>query len=326
MKQVDRFLQDIKPAPVYQPADDLWVVTSFFNSQNYSTKYINYTLFINSLEKSGINYLVIECAFNDQPFTLPNSPHILKVRSKSILWQKERLLNIAISSLPPSCTKVAWLDCDVFFENELWAVETSKILDSYTVVQPFDFVIRLPKGVSCYEGKGDRWESFASVYQKNPNQLPISDFTLHGHTGFAWAIRRSIVSKHDLYDTCISGSADHLMAHAFIGDFYSGCINQLLGQNDFTVKHFHEWAQAVYSDVSGKIGYVPGTLLHLWHGDMINRQYLKRSQELAQFKFNPYEDILINSEKCWEWSYKDVSKIGLHEWAIDFYDSRREDG
>lgn len=326
MQREDSFSQDTKPVRIYQPADDLWIITSYFNSQNYSTKYINYTLFIDSLEKSNINYLVIECVFNDQPFTLPDSSNILKVRSKSILWQKERLLNVAANSLPPSCTKIAWIDCDIFFENENWAVEASKLLDSYKVIQPFDSVIRLPKGAFSYEGAGDRWESFASVYHKNPNQLPVSDFTLHGHTGFAWAIRRDIVSNHGLYDSCISGSADHLMAHAFTGDFYSGCIDQLLGQNDFTVKHFHEWARAVYSNVSGEISYVPGTLLHLWHGDMINRQYLKRSQELARFEFNPYEDILINLEGCWEWSYKGLSKIGLQEWAVDFYDSRKEDG
>ena len=326
MEQPNILLQDVIPAQIYKSVDDLCVVTSFFNSQNYSTKYANYTAFINSLERSGINYLVIECAFKDQSFTLPSSPNVLKVRSKSILWQKERLLNVAISHLPTSCTKVAWVDCDILFENELWAVETSKLLDSYNVVQPFDSVIRLPRAASYYAGDGFRWESFASVYQKRPNQLPISEFALHGHTGFAWAIRKSIISKHGLYDACISGSGDHLMAHAFTGDFDSGCNDQILGQNKFMLQHFQEWAEKIYPDVSGRIGCTSGTILHLWHGDYINRQYLKRNQELALFKFNPYKDILINSEGCWEWNQNGISKLKLNEWAERYYESRKEDG
>ncbi|MDJ1473227.1 hypothetical protein [Xanthocytophaga flava] len=326
MGQSNSFLYEIRPSQIYKPVDDLWVITTFFNSQNYVTKHNNFNLFIDSLEKSCIKYLVIECAFNDQPFILPNSPNILKVRSKSVLWQKERLLNVAIQALPKNCTKLAWIDCDILFENESWIVETSKLLDTYPVVQPFEFVIRLPKGCSYYEGKGDQWESFASVYQKRSNQLPACDFNSHGHTGFAWAIRKEIITKNGLYDASISGSGDHIMAHAFCGDYYSDCMTQIFGQNDFAIKHFYEWAQAIYQEISGKIGFIPGTILHLWHGDIINRQYLKRNQELAQFKFNPYEDIFINSEGCWEWNDKDSSKYNLHQWAIQYYYNRKEDG
>jgi hypothetical protein len=319
-----RFSQDIKPAQVYQPAKDLWIITSFFNSQNYATKRDNYNKFILSLEKSGINYLVVECAFGDQPFTLPDSHQVLQVRAQSILWQKERLLNIATSHLPASCTKVAWVDCDVLFENESWAIETSRLLDYQAVVQPFDFAIRLPRGVSSYKGEGERWESFAAVYRQRPGELPAANFLEHGHTGFVWAARRDIITRHGLYDACISGSSDHLMA--FTGDFRSACIDQMLRGNIFTRKHFLAWAEAIYADVAGKIGCVSGTLLHLWHGDTINRQYLKRNHEVADFNFNPYQDISLDAQGCWAWSGKQSSKGSLHKWAIAVDGARKEDG
>lgn len=326
MDGLSRLSQNIKPAQVYQPVKDLWVITSFFNSQNYATKRANYNEFIDSLERSGINYLVIECAFGDQPFTLPSSHRVLHVRAQSILWQKERLLNIATSHLPVSCTKVAWVDCDVLFENELWAVETSQFLECQTIVQPFNFAIRLPRGVSYYQGEGERWESFAAVYQRRPRELPVGNFLDHGHTGFAWAIRRDIITRHGLYDACISGSSDHLMAHAFTGDFQSACISQMLGENIFTRKHFLAWADAVYLDVAGEIGCIPGSLLHLWHGDTVNRQYLKRNHEVADLNFNPYEDILLDAQDCWKWNRKDSSKGNLQEWAIAVEGARKEDG
>ena len=161
--QTDCFPQHVEPARAYRPAHDLWVITSFFNSQQYSSKYKNFILFRDSLERSGVNYLVVECAFKGQPFTIPASSRVLRVRSQSILWQKERLLNIAISALPQECTKVAWIDCDVLFEKESWAIETSSLLESYVVVQPFESCVRLPKDSRSYEGAGECYESFASV-------------------------------------------------------------------------------------------------------------------------------------------------------------------
>src|SRR5437867_4278139 len=54
-----------------------------------------------------------------------------------ILWQKERLLNLALRTLPPSCKKVAWIDCDVVFQADDWAERTSRLLDRFMLVQPF---------------------------------------------------------------------------------------------------------------------------------------------------------------------------------------------
>lgn len=308
------------------PADDLWVVTCYFNSSNFITKYENYLLFIASLERSAINYLVIECAFDDQSFSLPESPNVMKVRSDSIVWQKERLLNMAVAVLPDACKKVAWIDCDVFFENEAWATETSALLDHHAVVQPFEYVVRLPRNEDHYAGRGECYESFAAVYQKNSNKVPQGDFNRHGHTGFAWAMRRDVLQKHGLYDPCPSGSSDHLMVHAFCDDLDSFCMPQLFGDNDIAVQHFRQWAKAVYPEVCGQVVYVPGILLHSWHGDVINRQYLKRNLELAAFKFNPFNDLQLNAAGCWEWAELNPSRAGLIQWSRDFYDSRKEDG
>jgi hypothetical protein len=66
-----------------------------------------YDTFMALMRRSRINVLTIECAFGDDQFVLPDTPDVIKVRSASLLWQKERLLNIGAMYLPASCRRVA---------------------------------------------------------------------------------------------------------------------------------------------------------------------------------------------------------------------------
>jgi hypothetical protein len=303
---------------------DLWVITAYFNSAGFRTKRTNYDCFIEGLNRAEIPHLTIECAFAQAPFELPPSPNVIQIRARDVMWQKERLLNVALDHLPPACTKVAWVDCDVLFESPTWATETSNLLDAFPIVQPFTRVIRLPRDHRVYAGQGDRWDSFATVYKQHPNLMLAGDFARHGHTGFAWAARRDICHRHGLYDACISGSGDHMMAHAFCGDWSSPCIDRILGHAATPHRaHFTAWCKSLYKDVRAKVAATPGTLLHLWHGDMDNRRYVLRNQELANFDFNPEQDLRIGAQGAWEWN---TSKPTLHHWAINYYPARKEDG
>jgi hypothetical protein len=46
----------------------------------------------------------------------------------NVLWQKERLLNLALQRLPEHCTKVVWLDADTFFTNPNWVRATRRLV------------------------------------------------------------------------------------------------------------------------------------------------------------------------------------------------------
>jgi hypothetical protein len=79
----------------------------------------------------GLPLVVVELTFGQKPFTLkPASDAEVLVQRRTnqsnAMWQKERLLNIALSFLPAQCTKVVWLDADTFFTNPNWVAETSK--------------------------------------------------------------------------------------------------------------------------------------------------------------------------------------------------------
>lgn len=314
--------QSIEPAVVYEAAGDIAVVSCYFNSHAYRSKRANAELFLRRLRESKIEHRVVECVFGDSGFELSKSQGAIRVRARDLMWQKERLLNLAVRSLPKQISKVAWIDADVLFERADWLLETSRALDQAPVVQPFSEVVRLPRSVSAFTGVGDAWESFAKVLAREPETVLTGDFFLHGHTGFAWAARRSLLETHGLYDACISGSADHLMAHAFCGDVRSDCVQRIFGGNRRHFAHFRRWARNVSQDVRARVGVIRGALLHLWHGEHADRQYVRRNQELAAFGFDPSKDLRLGANGCWEWaSQKDC----LHSWAKEYYASRNED-
>ena len=127
-------------------SSDLFVITSYFNPAGYETKRANFKKFVRGIEVAGANLLVAELAFGDTPFELAPGEHVLQLRASDVMWQKERLLTIAVERLPPSCRKVAWLDCDVLFENPDWLSQTADALEHYVIVQPFSRAIHLKRG------------------------------------------------------------------------------------------------------------------------------------------------------------------------------------
>lgn len=312
----------VRAAKHYLAPDDLWVVTCYFNAARFKSKKRNYETFQNKMRASGVKCLTIECAFGQDPFTLAPSEFVLQIRCEHIMWQKERLLNIAINALPNTCKKVVWVDCDILFENEMWAVETSCLLDSFPIVQPFQCAYRLPPRFLSYKGDGTKYDGFAAKTTANADTLFGADFEKHGHTGFAWAARRDILQSHGLYDRCIAGTGDHLMSHAFLGDLTSKCVNRIVGTDNPYYESFVTWASKLHTEVKGRIGFTKGSVLHLWHGDLQNRKYWDRNKELLAFQFDPENDLKIDSKGVFAWG---SNKLDLHKWANDYFYERKED-
>jgi hypothetical protein len=313
----------VRPALPYQPSPDLWVVTCYFNPRRYKTKRENYERFAAPLKEAGFRLVTVECAFPWTGFDLDAGPDVLRLHTRDVMWQKERLLNVAISRLPEEARKIAWLDCDVAFSNAAWAVDASCKLDSSPVVQLFDEAVRLPRGHGAYSGEGDLWKGFAASLASDPDALFSGRFDRHGHTGFAWAARRDFLETHGLYDTCVAGSGDHLMAHAFCGDWDSPCIDRIVGGEGAHRERFQEWGRRIYPAVRARLAHVRGMVLHFWHGEYAHRRYVDRNRELAAFGFDPERDLRIAANGCWEWA---SPKPDLHRWAVEYFGSRREDG
>jgi hypothetical protein len=307
---------------VYEAVDDLWIVTAYFNPLGYETRLRNYEIFRQASQAGGLRLSTVECVFGEGPFQLPPSPDVISVRARDVMWQKERLLNLAFDRLPARCAKVAWVDCDVLFENPRWAVVTSDLLERHAVVQPFATPIRLLRDGTVWGG--DFWtHGFAAVRAVDRDAVRTGDRVRHGDTGLAWAARREVLSRHGLYDRSIAGGADHLMAHAMCGDWESACLERLLGVGTPQRFHAQQWGERFHAAVGGDVAHVPGAAFHLWHGDYDKRRYRARHEELRALGFDPATDLRLGEQGCWEWA---TAKPELHRWVRDYFARRDEDG
>lgn len=317
--------------PTLHVPSDICVITCYYNPVRYNTRRINFNHFANALAKDGIPLFVAEMALEGDDFELPDvGAGMIRVRSRDPLWQKEKLLNLLIKTLPKQYSKIVWLDCDLIFEDAGWIAATSKALDRAGAVQPYRTVIRLPEGDTSDQGDGERFQSFTSVVTANPSVLTESRsdkqpglFWAHGHTGFGWAGHRDWLEDIGLYDACLSGSGDHLMSHAFCGDFKSPCLERIFADATDYRNHFNAWGQKVYEAVGGRLDFAPSRVLHLWHGSYADRNYPLRDAELAAAYFDPARDLATGPDGCWE-----LSQHGqrLAEWGRSYFEARREDG
>ncbi len=313
-------MSPIRGARRYRRSDELWLLCCFFNPARFESRIRNHRRFRSVIEASGLRLATVECAFGEAPFQLPDAPETIRLRARDVLWQKERLLNVALERLPESCRKVAWLDCDVLFENADWAVETAHLLENYAVVQPFERAIWLAP--ECEEARGGERSSqgFAFAYAKDPASVRLGAWETHGETGFAWAARREVLEE-GLYDACVIGGGDHAMAHAFAGGAEAACVSRIMAHRAHR-EHFERWARGCGARIAGRVGFVPGTVLHLWHGARERRSYLGRYRELSRYELDPETDLRLAADGCWEWSSE---KTRLHGFAKRYFAQRLED-
>src|SRR5437868_1319173 len=305
-------------------SSDFWVITCYFNPARFKTKRRNFDAFMMGMHKAGANVLVVESAFGEDPFELEPGDNVLQLRGTGVMWQKERLLNIAAARLPPSARKIGWFDADIIFKEPDWLERTSEALDRYVVVQPFSHAVRLHRA-NRDNGTGVLDESFASKYVRNPAPARIGRYQTHGHTGYAWAARRELFDECGLYDACLTGSGDHLMAHAFAaGMAKSPCMRHTFHGSPEYAKHFFSWGIAARDIVGARLGVVPGRILHLWHGDLADRRYADRERAFRRLGFDPDAHLRHDENGLWEWSKE--APDTLRAWADGSFHHRNEDG
>ena len=176
------------------------VVVPYFHFGRNAQMCENYQRFINRLNFKDV--FVIECALPGD-FEIPESLQFIRIEADSgnLMWQKERLINIAIKALPKEYTNVAWIDADVWFDDKDWHKELNEKLQDFAFVQLFDSAEHLDEN--------DKPEfRFRSPFSSNRPEL-------RPHPGFAWAARREIVeAAGGIFDYHVMGDGDSFIRQA----------------------------------------------------------------------------------------------------------------
>lgn len=302
-------------------SSQIWAITSYFNPRRYRLRLENFRHFRNALRAP---LLVVELSYGDAFELCPDDAEILvQIRGGSELWQKERLLNVAIQKLPSDVIYVAWLDCDIEFSELRWAEAAVQALQHDRIVQLFEHLIDLEpdstRHVASPEYTGKSMASFVRNGGPETKEFPPGSPKRYRprNPGLAWAARRSLIEKHGFYDALILGGGDAALALAAYGRFNE--LKPLL--NSAQTNHYLNWARPFFNDVKGSVGFLEGTIFHHWHGNLADRRYNERYEGLSQFDFDPYADVKIDNNGCFVWS---SDKPTLHAFVKDYWTQRSE--
>jgi hypothetical protein len=274
-----------------------------------------------------IDLYLVECCLGDRRSEIipPSEVKHGALKTRTQIWNKEALINIAVRDMLPRDWKyLAWVDADVQFVRDDWAEETLHALQHWPIVQPWQHCTDLGPNQEMAEkqGEGVYHRSFGYMvgqvdagrrgsYENAPYHFR--------HPGFAWACTRALWENvGGLIDFAVLGAADHHMAWGLVGKF-STVPAQLTGY----ASAVRAWGQRAFRYAQGHVGYVPGLLLHHWHGRKRDRQYRERWDALTKHGFDPEQHLLRDSQGMPEWSSR--APAGLVADVRDYFWARNED-
>jgi len=127
--------------------------------------------------------------------------------------------------------------------------------------------------------------------------------------------RRQTVEAHGYYDAGVIGSGDALLVSAACSRHHDKA--NALGMSSRHRSHYSAWASRFYEDVRGRISFVEGDLLHLWHGDLSARRYKERYDGFQRFDFDPESDLALTPDGVWRWN---TAKSQLHDFVREHFE------
>lgn len=231
-----------------------------------------------------------------------------------ILWHKESIINEVVSRIPEKYDVIAFIDPDLEFTNKSWATATNNMLtgSGIKILQPYSTAVWTNS-----EGKIIR-------------KLPSSCLEQHkgSHPGFAWAAQRSLwIEGPGLFDYCLAGSGDIFLASGCLrchpSQFASENIMDVLGGPASSVQHLWKaWEKEFWGWLGNSvIGYVPGDVIHEWHGDEINRTYIARRTFTKDLRT---EHLIRNDNGLLQWTGNAPKEMVDN--IKNYFITRQEDG
>ncbi len=307
--------------------DMLWAITCYFNPAGWKRRLYNYRVF---RERLNAPLVTVELSFGGRFSLGPGDADVLvQLDDGDVLFQKERLLNVALGSLPAECSEIAWIDADIVFGFDDWERRTREALQRYAMLhmfsERFDLLPEsLPEEIPGWSRPADRISlgarfcrgeiTTADLWPKNPRMRGTA-------WGLAWAARREVFDRHGFYDACVLASGDVALFCAAIGAVDAGLLREKM--NEASYKHYVEWAVPFSETVQGSLGYIEGPIFHLWHGATEHRRYSTNVTELRDLDFDPASDIALTAQGCWRWN---SDKPELHAHVRQYFRDRNEDG
>jgi hypothetical protein len=298
--------------------EKLNVIIVISNPCLYAKRYILLKEFVKRFEEeeSNVNLFIVEMVYKEQKFIITdkNNKNHLQLRSETPIWHKENMINLGVKYLLPKNYKAfAWVDADIEFENNSWALETLKILNGCKdVVQLFSHCVDM----NNEKNNLNIFNSFGYSYNKSKKYTTSGND--YWHPGFAWAMTRNAYEKiGGLYDKGVLGSGDSIMALSF--------INKTNFMNNEKYSSDYNNSMLKYQEKASKLrlGYTPGVIRHHYHGTKANRRYTERWKILMKHQFSPIEHLTYDNKGILV--PKDTFSEEFKQDILNYFKERKED-
>lgn len=290
----------------------LYVVNSIFNPMRFKSRIKLYNYFAKWIAQFNVSLITVEVAFEGRDFEVTESgnPLHVQLRSNQFMWHKERCLNIALERLgqiDSSWEFVSWMDADIKIARDDWVEAAIHILQHTSIIQLYGEVRDLyPDHHRHFDCKSSmrNFQDFGPLTW-GPTAAPTGkDHRIEchqGHPGLAWAFRRDCMDYlGGFLDVCANGSGDMHMAGCFTGNPDLGLQHDMDEEYKRAIYRYAGRCQSL--QLSSKLGYLPGCADHYWHGKSMERGYEIRQRILADYKYNPYEDIIRDTQGLYRWA------------------------
>jgi hypothetical protein len=314
------------------------VITVVSNPIRYKSRYELYRIFDEDIRRKGAQLWTMEMQTGARlpKITSAGDARHIQLWNSALpgeAWHKEALINIGIQQLTiraPNWRYVAWVDADVKFEQGSLE-ETAQALQHWDLVQMWSHATDLGPN---RETVGTH-ESFMYLYWtgKKPSNQPSNQhpnqYHAQGHPGYGWAARRDALNKlgtsvsgGPILDFGILGSSDRHMACALVGRVMESVHGDCHPNYH---KWLRLWQQRSESTIRRNVGYVPGTIRHMWHGKKSARGYGSRWRILVKNQFDPEQDIKRDVSGLWQLISETPRQLGLRDDIRKYFRGRNED-
>lgn len=318
------------------PSEPLWVVSSYFNPTRSTNRLANFHAFRRHL---CAPLLVVELAAPGMHELGPcDAEMLVSLTGEPFLWQKERLINLAIARLPSHVRFVAWVDCDLIFQRPDWPqLARTELERDAGLVQLFREAVHLPQQVEPVPklaklaqisplirepslGNAARLGRAAAALQACYDPTSRRAHGTTAATGMALAARRDSLAGGGLYDSAIIGGGDAILMCAALDLLGEGFIQRQV--NAFELDCIRDWAKgAKQKGLLSPLRDIDQCVYHLWHGALENRQYGRRHRVTAALGFDPRRHISLASNGTWQWA---TGQDALAQGVRDYFRARLE--
>lgn len=279
--------------------DKLHVLAVVSNPCQYKTRYLNYEIFAEDITAKGATLWTIELQVGarDHKITKCGNRYHIQIWTSSLpgeIWHKENLMNLwfpFLSVANPDWRYAMTVDADTKWQPGALERVVER-LQHYDIVQCWSHLVNLGPDGHC-DGTNIA-TSYMYNYDRGVQVINKSEYQRGGAPGLAWAGRREAFNKigtmlgGPFIDHGILGAGDRYFAASLVGEADTA-MDPLFSAN------YRKWIKiyeaTAVRELKRNIGYVPNTVMHLYHGKYVDRQYESRGEILIRHRFDPETDI-----------------------------------